>query len=259
MRLITLTTDFGLKDPFVASMKGVILSINPNVDIVDISHEISPQDILEAAFVLASSWRYFPSETIHVAVVDPGVGSSRRPILFYAGKHYFVGPDNGIFTFIYNDQKVESVIHATSCYYFRETVDTTFHGRDIFAPIAAWLSKGIAPDKLGEPIENPVRLPIPSPKIMGDNLLEGEVIYIDRFGNIMTNITKRNLEQFSEDIKIVIKNKEISGIVDFYAEGEGRGASALINSSGYLEIFIYRGNAKDSLGINIGEKVYLRI
>jgi S-adenosylmethionine hydrolase len=260
--LITLTTDFGHKDPFVGIMKGVILNINPKVRIIDISHEISPQDIIEASIVLRAASKYFPPKTIHVAVVDPGVGGPRRPILVSTQKYYFIGPDNGIFSFAYeNDHRV---IHITAGHYLIPSEDSTFHGRDIFAPVAAWLAKGITIDNFGEPIQDYIKISMPKPRQVGDNVLEGEVIYMDRFGNVASNISTEDIRNLLKSetltgevigLKIMVKGQMISGINKFYAQAINKGPAAIINSSGLLEIYIYQGNAEIGLGLKRGDKI----
>jgi S-adenosylmethionine hydrolase len=257
---ITLTTDFGLKDPYVGIMKGLILNINPVARIIDISHQVSPQNILEALLILRDVHMFFPIRTIHVAVVDPGVGSPRRPILVVTPKHYFIGPDNGIFSFLYEADHM--VIHLTAEHYFLKSEDTTFHGRDIFAPVAAWLSKGIHIDNFGESIKDYVKITIPEPRKIGSDLLEGEIIYIDGFGNVVSNISRKEVKSFTSDmtrIKILIKGKEIQGISQFYAQSINNVPSAIINSSGLLEIYIYQGSAEKELGIKKGDKVGLMV
>lgn len=260
--IITLTTDFGHKDPFVGIMKGVILNINPKVKIIDISHEISPQDIIEGSIVLRSAFKYFPYKTIHVAVVDPGVGGSRRPILMVTQKHYFIGPDNGIFSFAYEED--HKVIHITADHYFIPSEDSTFHGRDIFAPVAAWLSKGIIIDNFGETINDYIKISIPKVQKTGDDILEGEVIYIDRFGNVASNISAEDIRSLlvSEgqaikgiDLKIMVKGQMIKGINKFYSQATSKEPAAIINSSGLLEIYIYQGNAEYVLGLKRGDKI----
>lgn len=260
-QVITLTTDFGLKDPFVGIMKGVILGINPDVRIIDLSHNISRHNILEASQIISMSYRYFPQETIHVVVVDPGVGSGRRPILVTTGDYYFIGPDNGIFTPIYEDMKSESftVIHLTSKHYFLPINGSTFHGRDIFAPVAAWLSKGIDSLKLGEEIMDYVKIPSIKSIIKDNRTIKGNVITIDAFGNAITSITKDDLQRLSatlsrDKLKIICKDREVD-IVDYYAEAEASRLSAVINSFGYLELFVYRGSASKKFNINIGDSV----
>ena len=186
--IITLTTDFGSKDPFVGIMKGVMLNINPLITIIDITHTISPQNILEAAIAVEASFSYFPHKTIHVVVVDPGVGSGRRPLLVSADYHYFIGPDNGVFSRIYKKSESLDVFHVTAEHYFLPQRSATFHGRDVFAPVAAWLAKGIHVERFGDPITDYVTLPLPAPVFLQENTIEGEVVYIDRFGNLITNI-----------------------------------------------------------------------
>jgi S-adenosylmethionine hydrolase len=255
--IVTLTTDFGYKDPFVGIMKGIILNINPFVNIVDVTHGISPQNILEAAFAIEMSFSSFPSKTIHVVVVDPGVGSIRRPILVTADNHYFIGPDNGVFTRIYNVVEHLDVIHIKAEHYFLVKRSFTFHGRDIFAPVAAWLSKGINVFHFGDPITDYVTIPIPVPATSKDNTIEGEVIYIDRFGNLITNIHTRKIDELSNNpdirLKVMIKGKE-APLLNYYSQAKDNRLYSLINSFGYLEFFVHRGNASSDFGIKIGEK-----
>ena len=191
--IITLTTDFGGKDAFAASMKGVILKIIPQTQIIDISNEINPQDIWEAAYVLRSAYGHFPKGTVHVAVVDPGVGSGRRPIIVVTESYYFVGPDNGLFTLIYQEAERIRVHHITSTHYYLPNPGPTFHGRDIFAPVAGWLAKGIASANFGDEITDYVKMNIPAPKTT-QNSIEGHIVHIDRFGNIITNITYKEIQ-----------------------------------------------------------------
>ncbi|MBI5199760.1 MAG: SAM-dependent chlorinase/fluorinase [Nitrospirae bacterium] len=253
---ITLTTDFGLKDPFAGIMKGVILNINPEVEIIDISHNVSPQNIIEASLILRDAFKFFPEKTIHVAVVDPGVGSLRKPILVVTPEYYFIGPDNGIFSFAYQDE--HRVIHITAENYFLKSEDTTFHGRDIFAPVAGWLSKGVTADNFGSTIKDYLKIIFPKPKRISDELIEGEIIYIDNFGNAASNISRKEIGDLTSEpsnLKILIKDKEIKGINMFYAQTFDKGPSAIINSSGLLEIYIYQGNAEKKLGLKRGDKI----
>lgn len=257
--IITLTTDFGYKDPFVGIMKGVILNINPFVNIVDITHGISPQNVLEAAFAIEMSFASFPSKTIHVVVVDPGVGSIRRPILAVADHHYFVGPDNGIFSRIYNLTETLNVIHITSEHYFMPQRSSTFHGRDIFAPVAAWLSRGINISNFGDRITDYVTITVPTPMMPAKNIIEGEVVYIDRFGNVITNIHTRKIDGLFNSkpegkIKIVVKDIE-TPLLNYYSQAKDNGLYSLLNSFGYLEFFVHRGNASLDFGIANSEKV----
>jgi S-adenosylmethionine hydrolase len=257
--VITLTTDFGSKDPFVAIMKGVILNINPSVQMFDITHDISPQNIMEAAFILEMSFRSFPHKTVHVAVVDPGVGSERRPLIVATDYHYFVGPDNGVFSRIYNVRESLEVIHVTSEHYFLPQRSTTFHGRDVFAPIAAWLSKGINITKFGDHISDYTTLPVPVPAMPARNVIEGEVIYIDRFGNLITNIDSKQIDDFCsnnpcENLRVIVKEKEAT-LKKYYSEAEDKRLYSLLNSFGYLELFVNGGSAASELGVTVGEKI----
>ena len=261
--LITLTTDFGYRDPFVAIMKGVILNINPSVRILDISHDVAPQNIAEAAFTLDVSYAYFPHCTIHVVVIDPAVGSERRPLLVVTDHHYFIGPDNGVFSRIYNSGGSCSVYHITSEHYFLSPRSTTFHGRDVFAPAAAWFSKGIEAEKFGDPINNYVTLLSPLPKISNNNSIEGEVIHIDRFGNAVTNIDLKIIKELLLDhaakkLKVIVKGGEASKR-KYYSEAEDKDLHFLINSFGYLELFVNGGTASGNFGISPGEKVSILI
>jgi S-adenosylmethionine hydrolase len=261
---VTLTTDYGGKDYFAASVKGVILTINPQTQIIDISNEINPQDIWEAAFILKSACNQFPRGTVHLAVVDPGVGSDRRPIIVVTENYFFVGPDNGLFSLIYNDAERVRVHHVTSTHYFLPDPSPTFHGRDIFAPVAGWLAKGIPVENFGEVITDYVKLNIPAPKITPTGI-EGHVVHIDRFGNIITDITWKDIQALlpeAGDIRtcsVNIMSKEIKGIKKYYAEATPGETGALINSSGALELFVFKQNARTMLSVKRGESVRLTI
>ncbi len=256
--VITLTSDFGLKDPFVGQMKGVIFGINPEVEIIDLTHEVSPQNIREGAVILGLSYRYFPKRTVHLAVVDPGVGSSRRPILVVTEHHYFVGPDNGLFSAVYKrEADFLKVIHITAEHYFINKDSPTFQGRDLFAPIAGWLSRGIPVSHFGEEIEDFMTIHLPEWVSPREGVLEGEIMYIDRFGNAITNIPSDVLAPFiqgDERVRIVLKGRQVP-MKRHYAEAEDRGLYCLINSFGLLEFFIYRGNAAENFGLKTGDMV----
>ena len=257
--IITLTTDFGSKDPLSAIMKGAILSVNPQATIVDLTHAIGKYDVREAALIIGMSYREFPSRSIHVVVTDPGVGSLRRPILVVTEDYYFIGPDNGVFSMIYDDDKQFRVFHLTADHYFRRDRSSTFHGRDIFAPVAAWLSKGIASDNVGEEIADFVKIRIPTPSMPTRTALEGEVIYIDTFGNAVTNIKAEALrslptEEPERSLRFVMKGKEIA-FKEYYSQVEDRGLYALINSMNYLELFVYRGDASKEFSISVGDTI----
>lgn len=258
--IITLTSDFGYKDPFVGMMKGVILSINPLAKVVDITHGISPHNIKEAALTIGMSHSFFPPKTVHVVVVDPGVGSSRRPILVITDHAYFIGPDNGVFSLIYNSKnETLKVIHMTSEHYFMPYKGPTFHGRDIFAPAAAWLTKGIESANFGEAITDYVTLHFPSASRSEEKAIGGEVIYIDRFGNAITNITALDLNMLYSinpegKIKIIVKERHAE-LRSHYSQVPDKGLYALVNSTEYLELFTYKGNASSVFDIKVGDTV----
>jgi S-adenosylmethionine hydrolase len=258
--IITLTTDFGYKDPFVGIMKGVILSINPSVNIVDIAHDISPQNIMEAAFSIEMCFASFPPKTIHVVVIDPGVGTSRRPILAVTDHHYLIGPDNGVFSRIYSMRhETFSVIHITAEHYFLPGKSSTFHGRDVFAPVAAWLSRGINVTNFGDHITDYVNIQIPVSIMPSKNTIEGTVIYVDHFGNAITNIHDQKIKELFSNkpdgkLKVLLKSRE-APFKAYYSQAEDNGLYSLINSFGYLELFMRNGNASVNFNIPVGEKV----
>lgn len=264
-RIITLTTDFGTSDAYVGIMKGVILSINPNVKIVDLTHAIPPQDIYEAAFSIYAAHSYFPKGTIHIIVVDPGVGSNRQAIVSHTGGTFFVYPDNGVLSYLLQNleneggQPIDSVAIQNSAYYLPE-VSNTFHGRDIFAPVAAHLSLGVPLGQIGTPIRNFVQLPIPKIDIAGDTLI-GRVIKIDRFGNLITNISKEAFEAFlggDTAYEIRAGNTSLNRLNAAYADTEIGGVLAIIGSSDLLEIAVNGGNAEKQLGLKRGEPAVIQ-
>jgi S-adenosylmethionine hydrolase len=249
--VITLTTDFGIKDHYVGAMKGVILSINPDALIVDITHEIPPHDVFKGAFALRNFYRYFPKGTIHIVVVDPGVGSRRKPIAVEADGNIFVGPDNGVFTFVYFESKYFKAIEISNPIYTLTDVSSTFHGRDIFAPAAGYLSMGARIEGLGEEIRNPVKLPVKEPQIRGNEII-GEVIYTDHFGNLVTNIPHDLVKPGS---KIYIGKNIIKGISRSYSEVPEGGLLAIIGSSGFLEVSVNQGRASDV--VDLGDRTII--
>jgi S-adenosylmethionine hydrolase len=263
--VITLTSDFGMKDPFVGIMKGVIYGINPEVKIIDISHHITPHNIHEAAYVLSMAYKYFPPASIHVAVIDPGVGAQRRPILVVTDDYYFIGPDNGVFSFFFDKEQstIFKVIHLNAPHFFLPVKGPTFHGRDIFAPVAAWLSRGIRSFKFGDTVDDYVRLSVQKAEAKDDNTIEGEVVHIDIFGNAITNITneyfKKLSAQFSRDKINILYKDERTHLAHYYAESEHSGLSAVLNSFDCLELFIYRDNASKKYGIQVGDKVSVTV
>ena len=256
--VITLLTDFGTADYFVGAVKGAILSVNPQAVIADITHEIPPQDVEAAAFTLLAAYATFPPQTIHVAVVDPGVGSERRPIVVKAGSQFFVGPDNGIFTYIYDREPSHQTFHITSDKYFRPSPSTTFHGRDIFAPVAAALSTGVKPKKIGPEIRDEVRLNNSlKPEVLNDGTIEGRIIHIDRFGNCITNLT-RELVDPAKHPTLVVKRKTIDTFRDFYGSSDRNELFAIWGSAGFLEISINGGSAAKVLIAKRGDRVLLK-
>ena len=253
--VITLLTDFGDRDGFTGIMKGIIAGINPDAGVIDISHQIEQGDINSAAFVLASSYKYFQEKSIHVVVVDPGVGSQRRPILVQTQNYYFIAPDNGVLKWIYAENKNVNVYHLNNPKYFLPEISQTFHGRDVFAPIAAHLSNGIAVTKLGTRITDYLtgKLELAEQK---RNQIAGKVVYIDRFGNLITNIpktlfTNKNLKS------IRIKETVINKISQYYAQETTDSLVALVGSHNFLEIALVNGNAQKFLNVQIGEPVII--
>ncbi len=257
--VITLTTDFGLADHFVGVMKGVILNINSEVDLVDLSHQVASHDILDAAFVVAQSYHHFPPGTIHLVVVDPGVGSSRRPILAATTHHKFVAPDNGVLSLIYDREECCEVRHLTTDRYFLKPVSNTFHGRDIFSPVAGWLSKGVEVDKFGELVTDYIRLTAPRPVRSPHGTVTGAVLRVDNFGNLITNLTPQDLpELFSENpppFAIIINQRTITRLSTSYSAGKPSELLAIVGSSGYLEICTYQGSAARVLNASRGSEV----
>lgn len=251
-KVITLLTDFGLKDSYIGAMKGVILSINPEVHIIDITHDIEPQSVLEAAFVLYTTYSYFPKGTTHLAVVDPGVGTERRSIGIRTQDYHFVGPDNGVFGLILGKHKDSEVFELINKTYLREKISQTFHGRDIFAPVAAYLSLGVALDKMGGVIKDYKRVEIPEPMVT-QRIMEGQIIYRDRFGNLVTNV---NHEIFSHFIghgsfEIEVGPFKTQTLRSAYAEVAPGELLAIFGSTGYLEISESMGNASAKLGVGV--------
>lgn len=258
--IITLLTDFGLSDPFVGVMKGVILGINPEAHLIDLCHGVPSYDPVQAGFLLKTAYPYFPQGSIHLVVVDPGVGGPRRPIAALIDGHFFVGPDNGVFSYLYAPGKVSRVVEITASRYFLHPMSATFHGRDIFAPVAAYLSRGIELESLGGPISDYVHLEVPMPKVQDDTLY-GEVLVVDKFGNLITNIGAQDLDPFLRKggLRVKVGGREIPGLSAFYAEVEEGGLGALIGSTGHLEVFVHRGSAKELLQAGRGTQVVIMV
>ena len=259
--IITLTTDFGLTDIYVGEMKGVIFQINPQVQIVDITHSIPPQNLFSAAFQINNVYQYFPAGSIHIIVVDPGVGSQRRSIVCQTEKATFVCPDNGICTKIFEQEELIRAIEITNLNFCLPQVSRTFHGRDVFAPVAAYISCGISLTDLGPEISNITMLSIPQPKITEDGII-GEVIWIDHFGNAITNVSMESFKStfFNAKFAIQIAGMEIDRLSSFYNESDVGSTLALVNSSGNIEIAVNQGSASSILNIKVGEKIlFLKI
>jgi S-adenosylmethionine hydrolase len=270
--IITLTTDFGYDDAYVAALKGAILSTNPEANIIDISHSVEPQNILQAAFILGIAYRYFPKQTIHVAVVDPGVGSERQGLILKTPSALFVAPDNGILSYIIDDlflaesrsltehtHGLKEIVFKTGLEavtitdprFWRHPVSSTFHGRDIFAPVAAGLSLGISLYEFGEKVRSLYVLSIPKPTVEPDGSLVGLILHIDHFGTLITNI--KNSELPGKDVLVEVAGHRIQGISDYYAQNEG--ILAILGSSGYLEVSLRDGSACDFLGTLVGDEI----
>lgn len=258
-RLITLTTDFAPKDPFVGVMKGVIFGIHPAARVVDLSHGLPPQDTLAAALILKHSAPYFPRGSIHVAVVDPGVGSARRPVLIESGNAYFIGPDNGVLSLAVEPDKPARIFHLSNPTYHLHPTSATFHGRDIFAPAAAHLALGISPEAFGESLNGFAK--IPWPRVAASELgIEGEILYVDGFGNLFTNIEESELVGLAnKNLIVCVGELVIEGIARSYSEREPGNYVALINSWGLLEIAVNAGSAQQASRAKRGDKVKILI
>lgn len=259
--LVTLLTDFGETDYFVPSMKGVMLGINPQVRLVDLTHRIPPHGIEQAAFFLKSCYQYYPDGTVHVVVVDPDVGSDRRALLVSTARYFFVAPDNGVLSYIFKEEASVEVRAIENKQYRLDSAGATFDGRDLFAPSAAWLTKGQMPGSYGRLIHDHVTLPDNPPK-MHQQVLQGHIMYIDHFGNAITDITSTEMETFRSVTKqecagLTIGDITIKGLKTYYGEGATGLPEILINSNGHLEIFIKQGCAKDRCELHVGQNVEL--
>ena len=257
--IITLTTDFGNNDHFVGAMKGVILDIVPDAQIVDICHAVQAFDVLDGALTISQAYSYFPNRTVHVVVVDPGVGTARRPILASCDKYHFVAPDNGVLSLVYAREPRMHVRHITSEHYFLQPVSNTFHARDIFSPVAAYLAKEVDSLKFGDDVEDYVKFTAPKPKAVDENCLRGVVLKVDRFGNLITNITPQDapmlFEADAKGFKIVVGSREITEIHSAYAEGAPGEVIGILGSMGFLEIAANRGAAAQLTGAGKGSDI----
>ena len=258
-RVITLLTDFGLRDPFIAAMKGVMLSVNPDLAFVDISHLVPPHDIHSGAFTLAQAYSYFPAGTIHVAVVDPGVGTARKALAVSAGGHFFVAPDNGLLTYVFDREDGFTAYEITADHYFRKPVSSTFHGRDIFAPIAAWISRDILLQQFGPALRQPGRLKIPAVSRVRDALIQGAILAADNFGNLVTNLRPEDVPVCGSAVgrgcKVVAGQREITIFKRTFGEGSPGELFIVPGSSGYLEIVMRDRSAAAELHLGPGAPV----
>jgi hypothetical protein len=258
--IITLTTDYGTNDHLVGTLKGVILKVNPEVTIVDITHNVTAFDLLDGALAIGSAYSYFPPKTIHVVVVDPGVGTERRPLLVSAANQYFVAPDNGVLSVIYEREQESLIVrHANVEHYFLRPVSKTFHGRDIFAPVAAWLSKSWQTPSMGDEITDFKRFALPRPK-EADGVVKGVVLRTDAFGNLITNFKQEDLPEAtvsSGTINLQAGNQAVTRFVETFAQGNNSEPFAYLGSSGYLEIGVNKGNASRALSLGRGTPVIL--
>ena len=259
--LVTLLTDFGETDYFVPSMKGVMLGINPQVRLIDLTHSIPAHGIEQAAFFLKSCYEYYPDGTVHVVVVDPDVGSDRRALLVSTSRHFFLAPDNGVLSFIFKEEASVEVRAIENKQYRLDSAGTTFDGRDLFAPSAAWLTKGQSPGSYGRLIYDYATLPEDPPK-MNQQVLQGRIMYIDHFGNAITNITPTDMDTFQSVTKkacagLMVGDMTIKGLKAYYGEGATGLPELVINSNGHLEIFIKQGRAVDRCDLHVGQQVEL--
>jgi len=260
--VITLTTDFGISDPYVGMMKGVILSIHPSVEIIDLTHHIQPQNLIQAAWAIRSSFMYFPAKTLHMVVVDPGVGTDRRIIAIETEKYVFLSPDNGVLTLILDELEAGSAYHIDNPDYFLKRISRTFHGREIFAPVGAHIYTGVDIRKMGRRIDFAalVKLDIKEPCMMENNRLCGSIVNIDRLGYLTTDIDEALMEKSFPEVtpdrlRIRIGEKEIKGLSENYQGAEKYNPLALIGSSGFLEIALNCGSAASFYQASMGDQV----
>lgn len=255
--IITLTTDFGSQDGYVGAVKGVILSINPKAEIIDISHQIPAHNVLAGAFCLFNSGSFFPEGTIHVAVVDPGVGGKRKAILIQTERYFLIGPDNGIFSLFLRTEKIKRMVSVTNPKYFLGKVSATFQGRDIFAPVAAYLSLGIEPKEFGLTLPEIARLSLPGIEKRRGGII-GQIIHIDNFGNLVSNVKAQELNEF-KIMKIKVRKRTIPQLSRTFSEVKKGELLAYIGSSGFFEIGIREGNARLELDAKMGDQIEIQI
>lgn len=262
-RVVTFTTDFGLQDPFVGIMHGVVLHINPETRIVDVSHSVSSFNVLDGAWTIAQAYRFFAPGTVHVVVVDPGVGSARRPILAETEDYIFVAPDNGVLSLVESREQRFTVRHVTAERYFLQPVSQTFHGRDIFSAVAGWLSNGVAPADFGPEISDYVRIPFPTVEHISANEMRGVVLKVDKFGNLITNLSEADVAELlaskPPSFTLTIAGWTITHMRQSYAEAGDEECVAILGSSGFLEIAARQASAAEKLSAGVGSSVCLVI
>lgn len=258
MALVTLTTDFGITDPFVGIMKGVLATRAPGVAVIDVTHGIPPQDVRAGALVLRQSAPWFPPGTIHVAVVDPGVGGARRPICVATARACYVGPDNGVLSLAAGAEGIRGTFELTDPQFQLSPRSATFHGRDVFAPVAAALATGTAPEELGPPVQDMTALAFPETSRTGD-VVRGEVVYIDHFGNLVTNVSRKELDGFSgASLSVTIRATHVRGVAASYSSAQPGQMVAVVNSWELLEVAVRDGSARERLRAGVGEPVIVR-
>jgi hypothetical protein len=259
--LVTLLTDFGARDPFVGIMKGVVLGICPDASIIDVCHEVPAHDVLGASFLLHTAVSAFPAGTIHVAVVDPGVGGARRPILAELDAQVFVAPDNGVLSHLLGAAGRKRVRHLVAQQYWRPPVSRSFHGRDIFAPVAGHLALGVEPARFGPEIGDPVHLEIPRPRREPAGRIHGMVVWVDRFGNCITNIGQTEIDGLSasagERLRVRVAGRPLGTLVGHFDDVPPGDAGAIVGSAGYVELFCNRGNLAHRRSLAPGDPVML--
>ena len=258
--LITLTTDFGVSDHFVGAMKGVIATIEPEARVYDITHQVNPYDLLDGAITVANFYRYWPAHTIHVVVVDPGVGSTRRPLLVSAGGHYFIAPDNGVLSLVFEREPEVHAWHITAEHYFLKPVSHTFHGRDIFAPSAAWLARSGHPESFGSEIGDYERFLLPKPSVAAGSVA-GVILRADHFGNLLTNLLPGEVPKLvpGARFRLRVGNAEVTRLITTFAEGELGEPCLLVGSSGYFEICVNRSSAAQTTAAGAGDPFHIEL
>lgn len=257
-KIITLTTDFSMSDTYVGMMKGAILCVAPDATLVDLAHNISPHDVFEAAFIIHTSYKFFPPGTVHLVIVDPAVGSARRRIAMKCGEHYFVGPDNGVFTYMIRASECCDAVEIEAPPRGPGLRGVTFEGRDVFAPVAAKLALGTPLSEIGKPISDPVTLDIPKPRISATSI-DGKIIYIDHFGNCISNIEAADIEALGGTPRVSVAGYDLGPLRRSYADVPPGEPLAVINSLDHLEIAINQGNAREDLNIKVGTPVRVTV